>query len=233
MEALPAGPPPPDPARLRAFILRATVRAAPPLVPEIALRLATEIAPIWTMTEAALEAEGLPPPFWAFAWAGGQALARFLLDAPETVAGRRVLAIGCGGGVEAIAAARAGAAAVIANDVDPVALVAATLNAEENGVAVEPLGDDLLAAGPDALAALGCAVVLAGDAAYERPAAARLRALLRAAAAGGAAALVGDAGRGFLDTAGMDPLAAFDAPVPRALEDRDVRRATVWRVRPD
>jgi predicted nicotinamide N-methyase len=220
---------PAEAARLRAFIEGACALTAPPLAPELRAWLADEIAPIWAMTEAALAAERLAPPFWAFAWAGGQALARWLLDNPAAVRGRRVLAFGCGGGIEALAAARAGARAVIANDTDPAALVAAGLNAGANGLRLDLLGADLLA-DPAAALALGPEVVLAGDAAYERPMALRLAGWLRARADEGALVLVGDAGRGFLPLDGMTRLATYEVPTPRDLEDRDSRRASVWRV---
>ena len=227
-----AFPPLDDPARVAAFIREATVAARPPLVPEVALRLATEITPIWETTEAALDASGLPPPFWAFAWCGGQALARLLLDEPGLARGRRVLSFACGAGLEAIAAARAGAARVWANDVDPVALVAARLNAAANGVALETLPGDLPAAPAAAVRALAPDLILAGDVFYERPAAARIEAWLRARAAEGAEALIGDPGRTFLPKTGLKAVAAYDVPTPRAIEDRDLMRTTVWRVTP-
>src|SRR5690348_9067026 len=119
------------------FIRRNTAIAVPPLVPEIRLHLATEITPIWQATEQTLTHSALPPPFWAFAWAGGQALARYLLDHPEVVAGRSVLDFGAGSGLVAIAAAKAGAACVLAADIDPFAAAAITANATLNAVAVD------------------------------------------------------------------------------------------------
>lgn len=176
------------------------------------------------MTEAALEAQGLPPPFWAFPWAGGQALARFLLDAPEHAAGRRALAFACGGGLEALAAAKAGAAQVWANDVDPVALAAAEMNAEANGLALALAPGDLL----DGAEAPEVDLILAGDVFYDRPFAARILRWLTAQVARGAEALIGDAGRGMAPD-GLRRLAVYEVPTPRALEDRDSRIATVWR----
>lgn len=222
-------PPLDDPARIRAFIRCATRPGRAPLVPELTLQLADEITPIWEMTEETLAASGLPPPFWAFAWCGGQALARLILDRPEIARGRRVLSFACGGGVEALAAARAGAASVRANDLDPVALEAVAVNAAANGLAVAPLSGDLLEAPPPAPAA---DLILAGDVFYERGAAARIEAWLRARAAEGAEVLVGDPGRQFLPKAGLAPVAVYDAPTPRAIEDRDVMRTTVWRLAP-
>jgi predicted nicotinamide N-methyase len=214
-----------DPARLSAFIAQATAVERPPLTPELAMRLASEITPIWSMTEAALEAEGLPPPFWAFAWPAGQAMARHVLDNPGLVAGRRVLALACGGGLEAIAAARAGAATVWANDVDPVALVAAGMNAALNGVVLTPMPGDLTGGGaPEA------EVILAADAFYEHAPARRLLDWLRACAASGAVVLAADAGRGFLPTDGLVAVARHAAPTLRALEDRDSRDVIIWRV---
>jgi predicted nicotinamide N-methyase len=214
--------------RLRAFIARATAIERPPLVPELRAHLAAEITPIWAMTEEALEREGLPPPFWAFAWAGGQAMARHVLDAPDLAAGRRVLCVACGGGLEAIAAARAGAAQVWANDLDPVALIAARMNAALNGVALTMLPGDLTAGGaPEA------EVVLAADAFYEVAASRRMLGWLRGLARGGAHVLAADAGRGFLPTEGLEPVARHEAPTLRALEDRDSRLVTIWRVPPE
>ncbi len=217
-----------DPARLRAFILEATAPARAPLVPEFELRLATEITPIWETTEAELQASGLPPPFWAFAWVGGQALARFVLDRPETARGRRVLSFACGGGVEALAAARAGAAEVVVNDVDPVALAAAEVNAAANGLSVSPLPGDLLDEAPGG----GFDLVLAGDVFYERGVSERIADWLGGHARAGATVLIGDPGRTFLPRDRLEALAAYDAPATRALEDRDVMRTTVWRMGP-
>src|SRR5262249_55620833 len=142
----------------RAFILENTRLQAPPHTPELALHLADEITPIWKMTEEALEELGLPPPFWAFAWAGGQALARYILDNREFVAGRRVLDFASGSGIVGVAAARAGAAHVACADVDLFCADAAALNAEANGVSVEVIVEDLLDAPPPA-----AHVILAGD----------------------------------------------------------------------
>lgn len=215
--------------RLRAFIMGATVLAAPPLIPELRVWQASEIAPIWEMTEVALRAEGLAPPFWAFPWAGGQALARFLLDHPENVAGRRVLSVACGCGLEALAAARGGAAQVYANDIDPVALIAARLNAEANGLELTLTRGDLLDA--PLLFAPRSDLILAGDVFYQQPEASRIAEWLRARAAEGAAVLIGDAGRGMLPE-GLERVAVHEVPTPRALEDRDSRVATVWRITP-
>jgi predicted nicotinamide N-methyase len=221
-----------DPAALQAFVRASTRLQAPPLAPEFQLWLADEITPIWSMTEAALQRTGLPPPFWAFAWAGGQALARHVVDHPELVAGRRVLSFACGAGLEALAAARAGAAQVWANDVDPVALAAATANAEDNALRLTPLPVDLLAA-PEAARAFAFETVLAGDVCYEGPMAARVTAFLTAEARRGALVLIGDGGRGFPPQGKLVALARHEVPTPRELEDRDSRVATVWRLAPN
>jgi predicted nicotinamide N-methyase len=160
-----------DPGALRAFIEASTVVGAPPLVPDLRLHLATEVTPLWQATERQLAQEGLDPPFWAFAWAGGHALARYLADTPALVRGRRVLDVATGSGLVAIAAARAGAASVVAVDRDPVAVVAVGLNAALNGVEVEARCVDPLA-GEDPpefeKAWASTEVILAGDVCYDR-----------------------------------------------------------------
>ena len=209
----------------RGFVRANTVLARPPLVPEVALHLASEVVPLWQATEEDLEKSGLPPPFWAFAWAGGQALARFLLDNPEQVAGKRVLDFAAGSGVQGIAAALAGAARVEASEIDSFALAALALNAEANGVALTLSDDDLV----------GCLeadweVVLAGDVCYERPMAGRVAAWLGALAGRGVTVLMGDPGRSYLPRAGLEKLARYAVPTTRELEDSDLRNAVVWRV---
>ncbi len=212
-----------DLSRERAFILRETRSKAPPLVPEIRLRLADEAMDLWQATEADLGRAGLPPPFWAFAWAGGQALARHVLDHPEIVRGARVLDFAAGSGIVAIAAGLAGASEVVATDIDPYARAAILINASDNGVALSAPATDFLDCG-----AAGFDVVLAGDVFYERPMAVRVEPFLRAAQTAGAAVLFGDPGRAYLPTAGIAPLASYDVPVPRAIEDRDIRTTRVW-----
>jgi predicted nicotinamide N-methyase len=208
----------------RAFILANTRLQAPPHTPELRLHLADEITPIWRLTEeAALHEMGVPPPFWAFAWAGGQALARYLLDRPEAVAGRTVLDFATGGGIAAIAAARAGSASVTAADIDPFAAAAVALNAAANQVEVAFVGEDLLAAPPPSVD-----VVLAGDISYEKPLAARVRAWLEAARAAGATVLMGDPRRTYFDPAGLVQLADYRVPTTRELEDQEVKRTGVW-----
>src|SRR5579864_5332495 len=158
-----------DPLDPIAFVLDNTEVKAPPLVPEIRLRLATEVTPLWQATEESLSRGPVPPPFWAFAWAGGQALARYLLDHPETVAGREVLDIGSGSGIVAIAAAMAGARRVTAAEIDPFAHAAIALNAPLNGVSITIETRDILDRGP-----AGWRVALAGDVCYEEPMASRI-----------------------------------------------------------
>ena len=209
-----------------AFIRAHTAVEAPPLIPEIRLHLATEIVPIWRATEEELAAMGLPPPYWAFAWAGGQALARYILDNPEIVAGRIVLDFASGSGLAAIAAAMGGAVKVIAADVDPYASAAIGLNAALNCVGVEIATADMIGnRGP-------WDVVLAGDICYEQPLADRVTAWLRGLAADGVAVLLGDPGRTYLPKDGLDRVVRYAVKTTRELEDTDVRNAVVWRVAP-
>lgn len=213
-----------DLSRQRSFILRETRLQTPPLVPEIRLQLADEAMDLWQATEADLGRVGLPPPFWAFAWAGGQALARYILDHPEIVRGARVLDFAAGSGIVAIAAGLAGAREVVAAEIDSYARAAIVINAGHNGVVVEAPDTDYLDCG-----AAGFDVVLAGDVFYERPMAVRVEPFLRTAQTAGAAVLFGDPGRAYLPAAGIAPLVSYDVPVPRAIEDRDVRTTRIWR----
>ena len=208
-----------------AFVRRNTAITAPSLVPEISLYLATEIAPIWQATEDTLALSALPPPFWAFAWAGGQALARFLLDHPERVAGRSVLDFGAGSGIVAIAAAKAGAASVLAAEIDHFAAAAIAANASLNDVAIAVTTTDLL----DTVDARW-EVVTAGDVCYERPMADRVMGWLRGLAARGTLVLLGDPGRAYLPSEGLIERAHYLVPTSRELEDRDIRDAIVWQV---
>jgi predicted nicotinamide N-methyase len=207
----------------RAFILRHTRLQPPPHAPELQLRLAAEIEPVWRSTEEALARQGLDPPFWAFAWAGGQALARYLLDHPEEVRGRRVLDFATGSGIVAIAAMKAGAAQTTAADVDPFCAAAVALNAEANGVAVRFTGEDLLQASPPDVE-----VICAGDICYEWPLAGRVHDWLKQARARGVRVLVGDPGRAYLPREGLEPLAVYEVQTTRELEDREIRRTAVF-----
>ena len=223
------------PADADAFILANTVIATPPLVPELRLRLASAVVPIWQATERALEQIGVEPPYWAFCWPGSQALARLLLDEPERARGRRVLDFACGGGIAAIAAARAGAQ-VIANDIDALALRAVAINARLNGATVAVQAGDLLAASPAAgsiPSSPGAGrIVLAGDVCYQQTMAERCLGWLRAEAAAGNEVLLADPGRAYLPAHGLEPVARYDVPTSRDLEDADSRACTIWRVLP-
>ncbi len=210
------------------FVRNNTEIIRPPLVPEIGLHLATQMTPIWQATEESLARGAVPPPYWAFAWAGGQALARYLLDHPETVAGREVLDIGSGSGIVAIAAAKAGASRVVAAEIDPFAAAAIALNAALNGVSVTVETRDLLNR-----AAAGWGVALAGDICYEEPMSSRAMTLLRRIAARGRLALLGDPGRAYLPRSGLVERARYEVPTTRELEDREAREGVVWQVLPE
>jgi predicted nicotinamide N-methyase len=200
-----------------------------PLVPGIRLYLASEPMSIWQHTERATGRTGLDPPFWAFAWAGGQALARYLLDRPGTVAGRHVIDVASGSGLVAIAAALAGAAAVTAYDIDPLAAAAITVNAEANGVTIPAVCTDVLGGLPPD----GTDLVLVADAFYERDLAAQVLRFAERSQARGAAVLAGDFGRAYLPRARLVPLASYDVPGLGAVEDADVKRTTVWTLPPE
>jgi predicted nicotinamide N-methyase len=208
-----------------AFIRVNTAITRPPLVPEIRLHLATEITPIWQASEHALARVNVPPPFWAFPWAGGQALARYVLDNPAIVAGRRVLDFGSGSGLVAIAASQAGAAAVTAAEIDAFAAAAIALNAALNGAAVSVETSDLIGTAPGRWD-----LVLVGDMCYEQPLAARLTAWLRRLARAGATVLLGDPGRSYVPTSGLVAQARYTVATSRELEDRESREGVVWRV---
>ena len=218
--------PPATPEQRRAFILAQTAIEAPPLTPEIRLHLATEITPIWQATEETLEANNLPPPYWAFAWPGGQALTRFLLDHPDWVRGKRVLDFAAGSGLSAIGAAMAGAAEAIANEIDDFAAAAAALNAELNRMPVEVLQHDIVGRNES------WDVVLAGDVCYERPMAERVIPWLRGLAGTGIAVLMGDPGRAYLPDQGLVEVARYDVPTLKELEDRALRTTRVFRLMP-
>lgn len=224
--------PPPDaePAAAdRLAFIRAHTALAPvgPLLPDIHLWQATEITPIWQATEDWLARQGVPPPFWAFPWAGGQAVARLVLDRPELVAGARILDFAAGAGLIAIACCQAGAASVKAVEIDPFATAAAGLNAAANGVAFEMICADLIGQPlPD------IDVLLAGDVCYERPFAEAALAWFRTLAAAGVTVLVGDPGRAYMPQQGLEKIASFAVPTTLELEDRAIRITDVWRVPP-
>jgi predicted nicotinamide N-methyase len=206
------------------FVRAHTALAHAPLVPEIALHLATEITPIWQATEDWLHRVGVEPPFWAWAWPGGQALARHVLDHPATVAGRRVLDFAAGCGIAAIACARAGAAAVEAAEIDPLAIAAITLNAAANGVTLTALAGDLVGT-PGRWD-----LILCGDVCYEAPMTAHILPWLRAQAVETEIWLA-DPGRAYLPPDGLEPFARYTVPTTTELEDRPERTATVYRLR--
>ncbi len=209
-----------DPER---FILDNTGIMHPPHVPELRLHLATEAHELWLKTEEELEEIGLPPPFWAFAWAGGQGLARYILDHPESVYGKRVLDFASGSGLVAIAAVKAGAAAVLAADIDPWTETAIRLNAALNGVAIDFTGRNLVGTPVEA------DVLLAGDVFYDRAFADLLVAWFLELADRGVTVLVGDPGRAYLPKQRLYAEATYQVPVTRALEDSEVKKTTVWR----
>jgi predicted nicotinamide N-methyase len=209
-----------------AFVRGQTVLATAALVPEIRLHLATEVTPLWRATEAALAARDVPPPYWAFAWPGGQALARYILDHPETARGKRVLDFAAGSGLAAIAAARARAATVTAADTDAHAAAAIVLNAAANAAPIDILTADPIGR-PSAWD-----VVLAGDVCYEQPMADRTLAWLRMLAAGGTDVLLGDPGRTYRPQDGLAELARYQVPTSLELETRTMCDTAVWRLLP-
>ncbi len=201
------------------------------MLPEIRLYLARDAFGLWERIERDTGQDQLPPPFWAFPWAGGQALARYLLDHPGQVRGRAVLDLASGSGLVAIAAALAGAASVTPSETDALAAAAITLNARVNRVRLEPTVGDLLS-GPGPGPELARAdVVLAGDAFYDRDMAGLMLPFLERASQAGALVLVGDPGRAYLPRERLAEVAAYDVPVERVIEDADVKLATVWRLR--
>ena len=210
-----------------AFI-RANTRLRPvPLVLEISIYVADEAVPLWHKTEEEIGEHGLPPPFWAFAWAGGQALARHVLDHPQIVRGKTVLDLASGSGLVGIAAAKAGAAAVAVADIDDFALSAARLNAAHNNAALTTIASDLLGGQTN----MRWDVILAGDIFYERDTAARAFDFLNRNAALGAAVLIGDPGRSYLPREKLHKIADYCVPVTRELEDTEIKQTAVWMLR--
>jgi predicted nicotinamide N-methyase len=213
-----------NPETAATFVRAHTRLLRPPQVPELRLHLAEDAFGLWRRTEVEAGHPGLPPPYWAFAWPGGQALARYLLDNPALVRGRSVFDLGSGSGLVAIAAARAGARAVSASEVDVFALAAIGLNADANGVRItRSLGDAVDGDGSEA------DLVLAGDLFYERPMAERVMRFIERAQARGADVLIGDPGREYLPRPRFVALATYEVAVPPGLEDRDVKVTNVWR----
>lgn len=209
----------------KADFIRANTALLPvPHAPEISLHLADEITGIWHNTEEDLEKIGLPPPFWAFAWAGGQGLARYVLDHRDTVRGKRVLDFASGSGLVAIAALMAGANSVEANEIDSFAVEAIRVNAEANGVMPHVRLGDLV--GTDE----GWEVILAGDICYDREMTARVLLWLKMLKARGADVVLGDPGRAFLPKEGLEELAEYRVPTSKAIEDADIKRTRVFRL---
>lgn len=209
----------------RDFILSHTRALPVPHAPEIFLQVADEVTPLWQQTEEDLGRIGLPPPFWAFAWAGGQALARYILDHPHLVRGKSVFDFAAGSGLVGIAAMKAGAASVTASEIDAFALEAIGVNAALNQVAITAQGGDVLDQPIEA------DVITAGDVFYERDMAARVLAWLMPMAAAGRTVLIGDPGRSYLPREALVQVAEYRVPVTRELEDAEIKRACVYRLR--
>lgn len=205
------------------FIKANTEVSCPPHVPEIRLHLAGELNPIWRKTEEELEAIGIPPPFWAFAWAGGQGLARHILDNPDLVSERTVLDFACGSGLVGIAAAKAGASAVLSVDIDPICQQAVNLNASINNVRLASDVCDYVGKPVDQ------SIILAGDVFYDRPLAERLKPWFTSLSNAGKPVLVGDPGRAYVPKICLRELAVYEVSTTRELEDNEVKRTTVWR----
>jgi predicted nicotinamide N-methyase len=216
----PALKPGPD---FRRFILDNTAILCPPHVPEIKLHLADEAHELWKKTEEELGQIGLPPPFWAFAWAGGQGLARHVLDNPECVRGKSVLDFATGSGLVAIAAVLADAGQVLAADTDVFAGDAVSLNSRLNNVSVDYCETDLTGQ------LQRWDVILAGDVFYDRQMMEKIVPWFERLAAAGADILIGDPGRSYLPKDRLIKLSEHEVPVTRALEDTEVKRTTVWR----
>lgn len=210
-----------------AFIKSQTQRSAPRLVPELKLYLAEAMTPLWQMTEERLSARNVPPPFWSFAWPGGQALARHILDHPALVAGKRVFDFASGSGIVALAARRAGAAEVVAADIDPAAIVAIMLNAQENALALTVSHQNWIGKTMTAYD-----VILAGDVFYEWPMAMHVEEWLRAVAGDGKTVLFADPGRNYIPRDHIDYLARYDVPTSLEVEDKTLKTTTVYRLLP-
>ncbi len=210
---------------MKAFIRANTEIARPALVPEVALHLATEITPIWQATETWLRARNVEPPFWAFAWPGSQSLARHVLDHPRSVAGRRVLDFAAGGGLAAIACARAGAALVEAAEIDELAVAAIELNAALNGATVAAMLGDVVGA------ACRWDVILCGDVCYEAPMTGHILPWLRRMARE-ATVLMADPSRAYAPRENIEIVAHHAVPTTVELEDHTERLVTLFRLLP-
>jgi predicted nicotinamide N-methyase len=208
----------------RDFILAHAALSSAPQCPEVALWLATEVTPLWEATEARLERSNLPPPYWAFCWAGGQALTRTILDRPDLVAGKRVLDFAAGGGSAGIAAALRGARSVEIAEIDDFAIAAISLNAQANNVTVVPLRDDLVGA------ANRWDVVVAGDVCYERAMTDHIWPWLKSLAADGAMVMMADPGRAYLPKLGLMELTRMVVPTSLDLEDRTSREVVIYTI---
>lgn len=214
-----------DHAAAQAFVRANTQALAVPSLPEIKLYQADEVTPLWLMTEAELAINNLSPPFWAFAWAGGQALSLYLQNTPQVVAGKRVFDLACGSGLVGIAAAKAGASHVTANDIDPFAGAAVTLNADLNGVEITFDGTDRLSGSlPDV------DVILAGDICYERTMSEAMLTFLRRAFDKGIEVYIGDPHRSYFPKSGLDRVAQYTVLTPADIEDTSEKPASVWKM---
>lgn len=214
-----------DAAALARFIKANTKAMTPPLVPELSLYLAEESLPIWQKTEEELQHQNIPPPFWAFAWAGGQALARYLLDHPELVAGKTVFDIGTGSGITAIASGLAGAVRVAGSDLDPLSVVAARVNAVLNGIELEVTTDNVLLGAPEPYD-----VYIIADMFYERELAERALQFAKAAKAKGSTVFVGDPKRSYFPVNEFHCCATYEVAVTRELEDALIKKTSVWQL---
>lgn len=215
---------PVDEIARRDFIFANTALLPVPHVPEIVLHVAHEAMDLWQKTEDELAEIGLPPPFWAFAWAGGQAIARYVLDHPETVSGKRVLDFATGSGLAGIAAMKAGSASVLAVDIDAFAISACAINAAANGVMLEKAQRDVIGETGN------WEIILAADVCYEQGMAARVIAWLELEQVRGVQVLIGDPGRSYLPRARLEELATYMVPVVGALEDNEIKKTSVWRL---
>ncbi|MDB5395118.1 MAG: nicotinamide N-methylase [Rhodospirillales bacterium] len=210
--------------RYTRFVRENTVPTRAPLVPELTLHLASEVTPLWHATEEVLAQQGLPPPYWAFAWPGGQAFARLLLDRPEVAYGRNVLDFAAGCGIAAIAAVKSGASRVTASEIDAFATAAIGLNTALNNVSVDVIDTDMLGAPPAAWD-----LILAGDVCYEKPMADRVLPWLDHAVARGAEVLIADPGRAYLPASGLTEIASYDVPTSLDLENRKIMTTVIYR----